>query len=212
MNVTPFKKVSFIALIFIGSAYAVKGQTLAPAKDRKWRIDFGGAIGLFAPFDQVSGEPMLLGTTTQTTIQFNYKKQFFGRVQVGETSVGYKSNTVFNGVNSVIDANSSSMNLSLGLGYHRGLGNWEPFIYAGLGPALVHHPQAIFDESTRTIAYSNTSEIYLYGNIALGVNYNLSKSVIVMLECQANKIPNLPKTPSTHLNGISALINVKIAL
>ncbi len=214
MNVIPFKKVTLIALVFIGGHHTIQAQNLVPASNRKWRIDFGGAIGLFSPFDQVSGESWLLGTISQTTIQFNYKKQFFARVQIGETRVGYKNNTTLSasGINSSIDANSSSMNLGLGFGYHRGLGSWEPFIYGGLGPSLVQHPQAVFTESSQTINYSNVSKIYLYGNIGLGVNYNLSKYIILMLECQANQIPGLPKTPSTHLNGISALINAKIAL
>ncbi|MCX2431013.1 outer membrane beta-barrel protein [Pedobacter sp. GR22-10] len=212
MNFSIFKKVTLIALVFSGIYYTVKAQVSDPAKERKWRIDFGGAIGLFAPFDQVAGEPMLLGTTSQTTVQFNYKKQFFGRVQLGETSVGYKSNTASNGINSMIDANSNSINLGLGFGYHRGLGNWVPFIVAGLGPSLVRHPQADIDATSNTVNYSNDSKLYLYGNVGLGVNYNLSKSIMLLLECQATKIANLPKTPSTHLSGISALINVKFAL
>ena len=212
MNFSILKKATFIALISLSISYTIKAQTIDSVKEHKWRIDFGGAIGLFAPFDQVAGEPMLLGTTSQTTVQFNYKKQFFGRVQFGETSVGYKSNTTFNGINSVIDANSNSINLGLGFGYHRGLGNWEPFIVAGLGPSLVRHPKADIEAVSNTVNYSNESKIYMYGNIGLGVNYNLSKSIMLLLECQATKISNLPKIPSTHLSGISALINVKFAL
>lgn len=212
MSIKALKIATFITLISFGSRFMAKAQSTVNPLEHKWRIDFGGAIGLFAPFDQVGGEPMILGTTSQTTIQFNYKKQFFARVQLGETTVGYKSKSTFNGINSAIDANSSSTNLAFSFGYHRGLGSWTPFIVAGLGPALVRHPQAIFDAPSNTINYSNSSDLYLHGNLGLGVNYNLSKSVMLLLECQATKIPGLPKDPSPHLSGISALINVKIAL
>ncbi|MGE6906494.1 outer membrane beta-barrel protein [Pedobacter suwonensis] len=202
----------FTVLLLIGASASAKAQVRNELSDRKWLIEFGGAVGLFTPFQQAKEDKILIGTSSLTAIQFNYKKQFFGRLQVGETRIGFKNKTSYGTVNSDINVAASNLNVGAFVGYHYGLGNWQPFVILGAGPSLIGVPVTSFEPETNTVQYKTDTRTYLHATGGIGVNYSLSRSIMLLLECQATSLPGLPKEPSTHLEGISALINVKISL
>jgi len=199
-----------ITFLCIGISFTAKAQTQSDSSI--WTIDFGGSVGLFIPFNQVKGEEMLIGTTSTTSVQFNYKRHFFGRLQFGEISSEFKYKNTLGSLKSDINSNTNSLNLALDIGYQSRLRKWQPLVYAGAGPAYVFIPAMTYDMNTNTARYTTNESIQLYMNAGAGVNYYLSKSVILVFELQASTILNLPQRPSANLTGISALVNIKITL
>lgn len=199
-----------ITFLCIGTSLIAKAQTQSDSSN--WAIDFGGSVGLFIPFNQVNGEEMLIGTNSTTSVQFNYKRHFFARLQFGELSADFKYKTTLGSLKSEINSNTNSLNLALDIGYQSRLRKWQPLVYAGAGPSYVTIPAMTYDMNTNTARYTTNSSIQLYMNAGAGVNYYLSKSVILVLELQASTVLNLPQKPSANLTGISALVNIKITL
>lgn len=176
----------------------------------KWVIDIGGSIGVFIPFHQPRGEDIFIGTNSITSVQFNYKEHLFGRLEVGEISADFRLKNSLGGVNSDIKSVSNSINLALGGGYQFRIGKWQPFLYTGAGPSYVTVPAMTFDPLLNTVKYRNKASIKLQLNAGAGVNYYLSKAVILLFETKASSLTNMPSNPS--LRGISALVNIKITL
>lgn len=199
-----------ITFLCIGTSFMAKAQTQSDSSN--WVLDFGGSVGLFIPFNQVNGEEMLIGTTSTTSVQFNYKRHFFARLQFGEISAEFKYKTTLGPIKSAINSNTNSLNLALDIGYQSRLRKWQPLVYAGAGPSYVFIPAMTHDINTNTVSYTTNESIQLYMNAGAGVNYYLSKSVILVLELQTSTVLNLPQKPSANLTGISALVNIKITL
>lgn len=202
----------FTALFLICASNAKAQISSEAPAERKWMIEFGGAIGPFVPFQQGKNEKTLIGTSSLTAIQFNYKKQFFGRLQFAETRIGFKNQTDYGTVSSDIDVNASNLNLGIFVGYHYGIGNWQPLVLLGVGPSLIGIPVTSYDPNTNIISYRTKTDTYLHATGGVGVNYNLSKSIILLLEFQGTILPGIPKKPATHLDGVNALINIKISI
>ncbi|SDP27868.1 hypothetical protein SAMN05428975_0969 [Mucilaginibacter sp. OK268] len=202
-----------ITLIFIGAlASTARAQSNDDPTARKLYLDFGGSVGLFIPYDQAKGQKTLTGSNAMTTLQLNYHQNYFAKLQFGQTTVNFKSQSNFGAVNSLIDAKANSTNLGLNIGYQHSFGRWQPFILAGAGASFIDVPATSFSQSTNTVNYTTFSGTYLYINAGGGVNYKISKSFILFLEGQGSTIPNLPNKSSTHLSGISAMIGIKAPL
>jgi len=207
-------KITFImALIFIGAfAPAARAQSSDDPATKKLYLDFGGSVGLFLPFDQVKGQKTLTGSNAVTALQLNYIQNYFVKLQFGQTTVNFKSQSTFGGVNSLIDAKANSTNLGLALGYQCSFGRWQPFVLAGAGASFIDVPVASFDKTSATVNYITFSGSYVYVNAGVGINYKISKSFILFIEGQGSTIPNLPNRSSTHLSGISTMIGIKAPL
>ncbi|MGQ7855538.1 outer membrane beta-barrel protein [Pedobacter sp. WC2501] len=205
-------KIIIAVIVFITGSISVKAQKGSTDLEKKWIIDIGGSIGLFIPFHQPKNEDMILGTTTNTSVQFNYEKHYFARLEFGQISVGFRDKSVINGINSDINSSTNSLNIGLGLGYQYRIRKWQPFIYGGGGPSYVTVPEMSFDKSSNTVSYRTNSTVNGQLNLGVGVNYYLSRSIILLLETKASSVLGLPKQPNANLSGISALVNVKIAL
>lgn len=203
----------FISLICIGtSAATAQAQNTDDVSNRKLYLDFGGVVGIFIPYDQVKGQKVLIGSNAMTYLQLNYHRDFFTRLQFGQTTVDFKSQNTFGAVTSQVNAKTNSTNLGLSLGYQHSFGKWQPFILAGSGASFLDVPVTTFDGNTNTVSYTTASATKLYINAGAGINYKLSKSVILFMEGQGSTIPDLPKNSSTHLSGISILIGIKAPL
>jgi len=202
----------FVSLFWAAASIRVRAQSDSTHSDPKWVLDFGGSIGLFAPFRQVDDKRFLIGVSSTTSVQFNYKKHLFFRLEVGDVSAGFRYKAVAGPVNSDINSTTNSINVGLGLGYQYKVKKWQPFVYAGSGPSLVFVPATVYDVSTNTLDYKTNSAIKMHWNAGAGVNYYLSKSVILLLEAKTFTVTNLPKNPSPNLSGISVLVNIKITL
>jgi len=205
-------KIIIAFIVIISGSKSVKAQIDSTDTEKKWIIDLGGSIGLFIPFHQPKGESMIIGTTTNTSIQFNYEKHYFARLEFGEISADFRDKRMINGINSKINSNTNSLNIALGLGYQYRIGKWQPFIYGGGGPSYVSVPEMNYDEGSNTASYRTKTSVNGQLNLGTGVNYYLSKSIMLLLETKASSVLNLPKQPNANLSGISALVNVKIAL
>jgi hypothetical protein len=200
----------FIAIFGGWPWSAANAQSDSASIHPKWVIDIGGSIGLFIPFHQPQGEDIFIGTNSITSVQFNYKEHLFARLEVGEISADFRLKNSLGGVNSDIKSVSNSINLALGGGYQSRVGKWQPFVYAGAGPSYVTVPSMTYEPSLNTVKYRNNASIKLQMNAGAGVNYYLSKSVILLFETKASSLINMPSNPS--LTGISALVNIKITL
>jgi hypothetical protein len=202
-----------ITLMFIGAlASAARAQSNDDPTARKLYLDFGGSVGLFIPYDQVKGQKTLTGSNAMTTLQLNYYQNYFAKLQFGQTTVNFKSQSKFEAVNSLIDAKANSTNLGLAFGYQHSFGRWQPFILAGAGASFIDVPATSFVNTSNTVNYTTFSGTYLYINAGGGINYKVSKSFIFFLEGQGSTIPQLPNKSSTHLSGISAMIGIKAPL
>jgi opacity protein-like surface antigen len=202
-----------MALIFIGVCQSTAhAQTNNDPTARKLYLDFGGSVGLFIPYDQVKGQKTLTGSNAMTSLQLNYLQDYFVKLQFGQTTVNFKSQSSFGPVNSLIDAKANSTNLGLNIGYQHSFGRWQPFILAGAGASFIDVPATSFNQSANTVSYTTFSGTYLYINAGGGINYKISNSFILFLEGQGSTIPNLPNKSSTHLSGISAMIGIKAPL
>jgi hypothetical protein len=203
----------FMALMFIGALTSTaRAQSNDDPTARKLYLDFGGSVGLFIPYDQVKGQKTLTGSNAMTALQLNYHQNYFAKLQFGQTTVNFKSQSNFGAVNSLIDTKANSTNLGLNIGYQRSFGRWQPFILAGAGASFIDVPAASFNQSSNTVSYTTFSGTYLYVNAGGGINYKISKSFILFMEGQGSTIPNLPNKSSTHLSGISAMIGIKAPL
>jgi opacity protein-like surface antigen len=203
----------FIMLMFIGAlASTARAQNNDDPTARKLYLDFGGSVGLFLPFDQVKDQKTLKGSNAMTALQLNYHRDYFAKLQFGQTTVNYKSQSTIGTINSGIDAKTNSTNLGLNIGYQHSFGSWQPFILAGAGASFVDVPTASFDKTSNTVNYTTSSNTYTYINAGAGLNYKLSKWCIIYMEGQASTIPNLPQKSRTHLSGISAMIGIKAPL
>jgi hypothetical protein len=203
----------FMALMFIGAlTSAARAQSNDDPTARKLYLDFGGSVGLFIPYDQVKGQKTLTGSNAMTALQLNYHQNYFAKLQFGQTTVNFKSQSNFGGINSLIDAKANSTNLGLAFGYQHSFGRWQPFILAGAGASFIDVPATSFNQSSNTVNYTTFSGTYLYINAGGGINYKVSKSFIFYLEGQGSTIPELPNKSSTHLSGISAMIGIKAPL
>lgn len=199
-------------IIIIGGSKSVKAQSDSSDTEKKWIIDIGGSVGLFIPFHQPNGESMIIGTTSTTSVQFNYQKHYFARLEFGEITADFRDKSVINGLNSKINSTTNSINIGLGLGYQYRIGKWQPYIYAGGGPSYVTVPEMTYDPGSNTVNYRTNSTIEGQVNLGAGVNYYLSKSVILLMETKASSVLGLPQQPNANLSGISVLVNIKIAL
>ena len=203
----------FMALMFIGTfASTARAQSNDDPAARKLYLDFGGSIGLFIPYDQVKGQKTLTGSNAMTSLQLNYHQNYFVKLQFGQTTVNFKSQSAFGTLNSLTDAKTNSTNLGLNIGYQRSFGRWQPFILAGAGASFIDVPATSLDKASNTINYTTFSGTYLYINAGGGINYKISRSFTFYLEGQGATIPNLPNKSSTHLSGISAMIGIKAPL
>jgi hypothetical protein len=179
---------------------------------RKLYLDFGGSVGLFIPYNQVKGQKTLTGSNAVTALQLNYHQNYLAKLQFGQTTVNFKSQSNLGAVNALIDAKANSTNLGLAFGYQHTFGRWQPFILAGAGISFIDVPAASFVNTSNTVNYTTFSGTYLYINTGGGINYKVSKSFIFFLEGQGSTIPQLPNKSSTHLSGISAMIGIKAPL
>jgi hypothetical protein len=73
-------------------------------------------------------------------------------------------------------------------------------------------PFTQYQAASNTVRYSTNSGIKLNVNAGAGVNYFLSKSIILLLEARTFSVLNLPQNHSVDLSGISLLVNIKITL
>lgn len=202
-----------ITLMFIGALASIaRAQGNDDPTARKLYLDFGGSVGLFIPYDQVKGQKTPTGSNAMTTLQLNYRQNYFVKLQFGQTTVNFKSQSNFGTVNSLIDAKANSTNLGLNIGYQYSFGRWQPFILAGAGASFIDVPATSFSQATNAVNYTTFSGTYLYINAGGGINYKVSKSFIFFLEGQGSTIPQLPNKSSTHLSGISAMIGIKAPL
>jgi len=207
----PSMKKFFIALICISTSLCTAhAQSSDDITMKKWYLDFGGSVGLFISSEQVKGQKTPVGSIALTYLQLNYKRNLFTKLQFGQTTVGFKSQSTFGTINSLVNTKANSTNLGLSMGYQRSFGKWQPFILAGSGASFIEVPATAFD--TNAVNYTTSSGSYLYINAGAGINYKVSKSFILFLEGQGSTIPNLPQKSSTHLTGISALIGIKAPL
>ena len=194
------------------SAFTVQAQNNEDVTTRKFYFDFGGAIGVFIPFDQASDQKTLVGSNAMTYLQVNYHQNYFAKLQFGQTTVDFKSQTSFGALNSFVSAKANSTNLGMSFGYQRSFGKWQPFILGGAGASFIDVPASSFDAKTNTINHTTSSATNLYINAGAGVNFKISNSFIIFTEAQGSTIPDLPKNSNTHLSGISALIGIKATL
>ncbi|MDP4208171.1 MAG: hypothetical protein Q8928_05090 [Bacteroidota bacterium] len=203
----------FIVLIYIGtSAVAARAQNAVEPSERKFYLDFGGAVGVFIPFDQTNDPKTLYGSNAMTYLQLNYQRHLFTKLQFGQTTVNFKSQSVFGTVTSQFNSKANSTNLGLSTGYQQNFGKWQPFILLGAGASFIDIPTTAFDTKANTVSYTTASTTNLYINAGAGVNFKLSKGYIIFLEAQASTIPDLPKSSYTHLSGISVVIGLKAPL
>lgn len=199
--------------MFIGALSTVAhAQNNDDPAARKLYLDFGGSVGVFIPYDQVKGQKTLTGSNAMTALQLNYHQDYFTKLQFGQTTVNFKSQSSFETVNSLIDAKANSTNLGLAFGYQHSFGRWQPFVLAGAGASFIDVPATSFAKVSNTVNYTTFSGTYLYINAGGGINYKISKSFILYLEGQGSTIPNLPNKSSTHLSGVSAMIGIKAPL
>jgi len=202
-----------IAIIWIiTSAFHVHAQHNDDVSRRRLYFDFGGAVGIFLPMDNAKDDKTLLGSNGMTYLQANYLQNYFAKLQFGQTTIDFKSNTALGPVSSSINAKANSTNLGISLGYQKSLGRWQPFLSAGAGASFIDVPANSFDAQTHTVKYTTASATHLYIGAGAGVNFKVSNSFIFFLEGQGSTIPSLPKNSNTHLSGISILIGIKSTL
>ncbi|WEA00629.1 outer membrane protein [Mucilaginibacter sp. SJ] len=207
------KKSFFVTLMSIGAlASTACAQSVDDPAARKLYLDFGGSVGLFIPYNQVKGQNTLTGSNAMTALQLNYHQNYFVKLQFGQTTVNFKSQSNLGAINSSINAQANSSNLGLGFGYQHSFGRWQPFVLAGVGTSFIDVPTTSFDVKTNAVNYSTFSGTYLYINAGAGINYKISKSFILFLEAQGSTIPELPNKSSTHLSGISTMAGIKAPL
>lgn len=206
------KTIFITYLLCIGTSVVAKAQSDSSSTEPKWVIDFGGAIGLYMPYHHADGAKTPVGFTSMTSVQLNYKRHFFTRLEVGDLSVDFKYKSALPTVNSDINSTTTSISVGLGAGYRFNYRKWQPFVYAGAGPSYVTVPFTTYDTGSNTVRYSTNSGIKLNMNAGAGVNYFLSKSIILLLEARTFSVLNLPQNHSVDLNGISLLVNIKITL
>lgn len=202
----------FTSMLCIGTSLVARAQSDSSATEPKWVIDFGGAIGLYLPYHHADGAKTPIGFTSMTSIQLNYKRHFFTRLEVGDLSVDFKYKSALPTVNSDVNSTTTTINVGLGGGYRFNYRKWQPFVYAGAGPSYVTVPFTEYRAGSNTVRYSTNSSIKLNMNAGAGVNYFLSKSIILLLEARTFSVLNLPQNHSVDLNGISLLVNIKITL
>lgn len=202
-----------IALICFGAtAGTVSAQSGDDHSMRKLYLDFGGSIGVFIPVDNAADQRASYGSNAMTSLQLNYRQNYFIKLQFGQTTVDFKSQNLFGGITSRVNTKANSTNLGLAVGYQRSFGPWQPFVLAGAGVSFMDVPATSFDSNTNIVNYSTLSGTYLYVNAGGGINFKISKSFTVFLEGQGSTIPNIPKNSNTHLSGISALLGIKAPL
>ncbi|ASU32837.1 hypothetical protein [Mucilaginibacter xinganensis] len=207
-------KIKFcITLMFVGALVStVRAQSNDDPTARKLYLDFGGSVGLFIPYDQVKNTKTLIGSNAMTALQLNYYQNYFVKLQLGQTTVDFKSQNNFGAINSLIDAKANSTNLGLAFGYQHNFGRWQPFVLAGAGASFIDVPATSFVNTSNTVNYTTGSGTYMYINAGGGINFKVSKSFIFFLECQGSTIPELSNKSSTHLSGISTMIGIKAPL
>ncbi|WP_148286291.1 hypothetical protein [Curtobacterium sp. B8] len=179
---------------------------------RKLYLDFGGSVGVFIPVDNAADQRASYGSNAMTSLQLNYRQNYFIKLQFGQTTVDFKSQNLFGGITSRVNTKANSTNLGLAVGFQRSFGRWQPFVLAGTGVSFMDVPATSFDSNTNIVNYSTLSGTYLYVNAGGGINFKISKSFTVFLEGQGSTIPNIPKNSNTHLSGISALLGIKAPL
>lgn len=206
------KNIFFTAMICFTASNVSYAQTDSIYSEPRWVLDFGGSVGFFAPFDQFNERKFLAGVSSTTSLQFNYKKHFFTRLEFGEVSAGYRYHSMLGPVISDINSTTNSINIGLGFGYQYKVGQWQPFIYTGAGPSLVFIPATTYEAGSNTLAYKTNASVKMHMNAGAGVNYYLSRSIILLIEAKTFSVPNLPKNPSPNLSGIAVLVNIKITL
>ncbi|AMR33093.1 hypothetical protein A0256_17565 [Mucilaginibacter sp. PAMC 26640] len=209
-----FMKTKFFILLicFVAFFSIARAQNKAETTARKLYLDFGGSVGLFIPYDQAKGTKTLVGSNAMTSLQLNYQQDYFAKLQFGQSTVDFKSQSNFENVYSSIDAKANSTNLGLGLGYQHSFGRWQPYILGGAGTSFIDVPTTSFVKVSKTVSYTTSSGTYLYVNAGGGVNFKVSNAFIFYFESQASTIPNLPNKSNTHLSGISAMVGIKAPL
>jgi hypothetical protein len=203
----------FILLICFGASVSIaRAQNSDDPTSRKLYLDFGGSVGVFIPHDHAKGTKTLIGSNAMTSLQLNYRQDYFAKLQFGQTIVDFKSQSNFETANSSIAAKANSTNLGLVFGYQHSFGRWQPYILGGAGASFIDVPTTSFVKASNTINYTTSSGTYMYINAGAGINFKVSKAFIFYLEGQGSTIPDLPNKSNTHLSGISAMVGIKAPL
>ncbi|AZA83160.1 hypothetical protein C1637_19520 [Chryseobacterium lactis] len=210
----PFSsRISFLFFLILGfSSSSLKSQELLNNENKKFIFDFGGTFGAFFPYNGEDGFKNTIGSNAMTTLQATYKNSYFVRFKFGQTTVNYKTHVSFNSLQSKVDVKSNSTSIGLDIGYQRLYGRWQPFVFAGSGLAIIEEPKISYHSFNNQIDYGTKSSTNLYINAGFGVNYIISKSFIILGECQFYSVPGISKNSLTHLNGVSPVIGIKALL
>ena len=204
------KKNFLIVFLCAGHSFTSMAQADS-VHHHKWVLDFGGSIGVFVPFEKEQNK-IQIGSTAMTFLQLNFRKSYFARFQFGQTTVDYESKYQFPNGTASINSKANSTILGINLGYQYTWKRWNPYVMLGSHIAFIDVPTINTDLNDNNLSFSTATNPFLYLNAGAGINYNVSKSFIFMLESQISTIPNIPSNATTHLSGITFQIGIKSPL
>lgn len=204
-----YKKRFILIIVPIFLAATSHAQDIQP---KKIALDFGGGFGAFIPISKSSGMKSTIGSNALTYLQLTYKNKFFTKLQLGQTTVNYKSLQQFGTLKASTDSKINSTNIGLDFGYQHQWKRWQPYAYVGAGAAFMQTPTLEYNAENQAIAYKTKSINQLYLTGGIGANYVISPTFIIFVDLSAFTVPSLPKNSLTHLDGISPIIGIKAVL
>lgn len=198
-----------IAVLFCNSILA---QLSTDIDGTKYHLDFGGSFGAFFPYSKTNGLNSTVGSNAITYLQLNFKKHYFARLKLGQTTVDYKSIQNYSSLTTNVDAKINSTNIGLDLGYQKRWNHFQPYGFLGIGVSFFEKPDVTYSNSNNMVNFKTGSETQIYLNAGVGLNYIISRNFIIFGELQTITIPNIPTGSLTHLSGISPLLGIKALL
>ncbi len=203
------RKNIFVKHTIIVLLYFSVNKLLAQTDIKKFNYTFNSGIGAYNPLIN-NAKLASTGLLFSFQLQANYKTKYFSRITFSQFSLSYKDNFAVNGLNIKIEDRLETLTLGLDAGYVFFQKNkFNTYALVGASSAAMFIPKIQYNSANTDSNISKQLNFFPLFNAGIGLEYKLSKLVILSAEIQYVSIPFKTELSSKQFNGIISQLNFK---